>query len=91
MRGRNTLMMLALASCALLCYGASTRTLSLGGSTEDPSGSPWTVRNHNGTLVIPATVPGVVHLDLLRAKKITEPYYRYGASRGSLSPRCGAT
>ena len=23
-------------------------------------------------------MPGVVHLDLLRAKKIAEPYYRYG-------------
>ena len=55
-------------------------TLSLGGSTKDSSGSPWTLRNHNGTLVLPATVPGVVHLDLLRAKKIAEPYYRYGAT-----------
>jgi hypothetical protein len=58
--------------------GSSARTLSLAGSTKAAGGSPWTVRNHNGTLVVPATVPGVVHLDLLRAKKITEPYYRYG-------------
>jgi beta-mannosidase len=82
---------LALASCAALLSGAAasplstgslggSRTLSLAGSTKAAGGSPWTVRNHNGTLVLPATVPGVVHLDLLRAKKITEPYYRYGAT-----------
>ena len=52
--------------------------LSLGGSTKGAGGSPWTLRNSNGSLSIPATVPGVVHLDLLRAKKIAEPYYRYG-------------
>ena len=94
------MLLLSLASCALFAHGAASapsRTLSLGGSTKDPSGSPWTVRNHNGTLVLPATVPGVVHLDLLRAKKIAEPYYRFGApriaaSRGAvLSPRSAAT
>ena len=92
---------LALASCAALLSGAAasplstgslggSRTLSLAGSTKAAGGSPWTVRNHNGTLVLPATVPGVVHLDLLRAKKITEPYYRYGAtaSRCEPQPRC---
>ena len=50
----------------------------LGGSTVQAGGSPWTLRNHNSSLTLPATVPGVVHLDLLRANKIPEPYYRYG-------------
>ena len=92
---------LALASCAALLSGAaasplstgvlggsSPRTLSLAGSTKAAGGSPWTVRNHNGTLVLPATVPGVVHLDLLRAKKITEPYYRYGATASLRAALC---
>ena len=56
----------------------SSRTLSLGGSTKSPGGSPWTLCNANGSISVPATVPGVVHLDLLRAGKIAEPYYRYG-------------
>ena len=56
----------------------SALTLSLAGSTKAAGGSPWTLRNHNGSLSLPATVPGVVHLDLLRAKHISEPYYRYG-------------
>jgi hypothetical protein len=58
--------------------GPASSVLSLGGSTNAAGGSPWTLRNHNGSLSVPATVPGVVHLDLLRAHKIAEPYYRYG-------------
>ena len=40
-------------------------------------GNDWTVHNVNGSIVIPATVPGVIHLDLLRANLISEPYYRF--------------
>ena len=78
---RPPLLLLAVAGCQLapLAQGAS-RTYSLAGSTASKStlGSGWTLKNANGTLSLPATVPGVVHLDLLRAKKIAEPYYRYG-------------
>ena len=58
----------------------SALTLSLAGSTKAAGGSPWTLRNHNGSLSLPATLRNhlVVHLDLLRAKHISEPYYRYG-------------
>ena len=38
----------------------------------------WTLRNANGSIAVPASVPGVVHLDLLQAGIIPEPYYRYG-------------
>ena len=70
---------LALALCLVARAGAPASTvLSLGGSTKGAGESPWTLRNSNGSLSIPATVPGVVHLDLLRAKKIAEPYYRFG-------------
>ena len=63
-----------------LVHGAegTAAVLSLSGSTTARGGSPWTLRNHNGSISVPATVPGVVHLDLLRADKIAEPYYRYG-------------
>lgn len=33
----------------------------------------WTLKNQNGTIVIPATVPSQVYLDLERAGIITEP------------------
>ena len=75
---RESALALALALCLVARAGAPSSVLSLGGSTKGAGGSPWTLRNSNGSLSIPATVPGVVHLDLLRAKKIAEPYYRYG-------------
>ena len=40
-------------------------------------GYDWSVCNVNGSIVVPATVPGVIHLDLLRAGLIDEPYYRF--------------
>lgn len=33
----------------------------------------WTLKNQNGSIVIPAQVPSQAHLDLLRAGVITEP------------------
>ena len=33
----------------------------------------WTLKNANGSIAIPATVPSQAHLDLLRAGIITEP------------------
>ena len=54
----------------------SVTEFSLAGSTKAPDGSPWTLHNHNGSISIPATIPGVVHLDLLRAHRVAEPYYR---------------
>jgi beta-mannosidase len=33
----------------------------------------WTLKNQNGSIVIPASVPSQAHLDLLAAGLITEP------------------
>ena len=33
----------------------------------------WTLKNQNGTIAIPASVPSQAHLDLLAAGLITEP------------------
>ena len=41
---------------------AGGSTLSLAGSARAAGGSPWTLVNHNGSLSLPATVPGVVHM-----------------------------
>jgi beta-mannosidase len=41
-------------------------------------GSDWVLTNANKSIKVSATVPGVVHLDLLKAGIIPEPYYRYG-------------
>ena len=41
------------------------------------SGADWRVFNTNGSVSVAARVPGVVHLDLLAAGVIGDPYYRY--------------
>ena len=33
----------------------------------------WTLRNQNGSIVVPASIPSQAHLDLLKAGLITEP------------------
>eukprot|EP00762_Andalucia_godoyi_P001181 ANDGO_02038.mRNA.1 Beta-mannosidase A len=55
--------------CAVRCR-ASTVELDLGGSS-------WTVTSSNGSVQVPATVPGVVHTDLLAAGVIGDPYFRF--------------
>lgn len=51
------------------------------------SGLSWTLKNTNGSIVVPAKVPSQAHLDLLDAGIITEPLlgingtYRAGAPR----------
>eukprot|EP00003_Mantamonas_plastica_P001738 TRINITY_DN1123_c0_g4_i1.p1 TRINITY_DN1123_c0_g4~~TRINITY_DN1123_c0_g4_i1.p1 ORF type:complete len:175 (-),score=43.41 TRINITY_DN1123_c0_g4_i1:2-526(-) len=41
------------------------------------NGNDWTLTNHNGNISIPSTVPGVQYEDLMRAKVIGDPYFRY--------------
>jgi len=43
----------------------------------DLGGSDWEVHNHNGIVSLSGTVPGDIFADLIRAKIIDEPYYRY--------------
>lgn len=35
----------------------------------------WTLRNANGSIVIPAKIPSQVHLDLMEAGVVTEPVH----------------
>lgn len=51
---------------ATLCALARADVFSL-------SDLSWTLRNANGSVVIPAKVPSQAHLDLMRAGIITEP------------------
>lgn len=51
-----------------LCLPALAR-----GTVFDVSELEWTLKNTNGTIVIPASVPSQAHLDLYRAGIITEP------------------
>eukprot|EP00823_Brevimastigomonas_motovehiculus_P007086 TRINITY_DN6099_c0_g1_i1.p1 TRINITY_DN6099_c0_g1~~TRINITY_DN6099_c0_g1_i1.p1 ORF type:complete len:964 (+),score=272.46 TRINITY_DN6099_c0_g1_i1:92-2983(+) len=60
--------------CLLLCLWACTAidpvTVSLNGE--------WSLANTNGSLLLTsAVVPGDVHIDLMKAKIIGNPYYRY--------------
>jgi beta-mannosidase len=43
------------------------------GEIFDLSNLKWTLRNQNGSITIPASVPSQTHLDLLNASIITEP------------------
>jgi hypothetical protein len=43
------------------------------GETIDLSRLSWSLANHNGSIVIPASIPSQVHMDLLKAGLITEP------------------
>ncbi|EIN11243.1 glycoside hydrolase family 2 protein [Punctularia strigosozonata HHB-11173 SS5] len=43
------------------------------GEVFDLSQLSWSLSNQNGTIVIPASIPSQVHLDLLEAGVITEP------------------
>ena len=49
--------------------GASARSLQILSLSGE-----WTLQNTNASITIPAIVPGVVHLDLLRAGIIPEPF-----------------
>ncbi len=57
---------LSAAAIGLLPTLASADVLSL-------SDLSWTLKNENGSIVIPAKVPSQAHLDLLKAGIITEP------------------
>lgn len=50
------------------CLGPVVR-----GEVFDLANLSWTLKNANGSIAIPATVPSQAHLDLLRAGIITEP------------------
>lgn len=41
--------------------------------TTDLSTLSWTLKNQNGSIAIPATLPSQVHMDLKSAGLITEP------------------
>lgn len=62
---------LALLASCWLCDGLRVASDC---ASQDLGGAMWTVTNVNGSVAIPATVPGQVHLDLLRAGIIRDPY-----------------
>ena len=43
------------------------------GDVQSLSSLKWTLKNANGSIVVPAKVPSQAHLDLLEAGIITEP------------------
>ncbi|KAF7800158.1 hypothetical protein EIP86_011404 [Pleurotus ostreatoroseus] len=58
--------LLASLLAACLCSVARSEVFSL-------SNLDWTLKNANGSIAIPASIPSHAHLDLLRAGIITEP------------------
>ncbi|EPQ57141.1 glycoside hydrolase [Gloeophyllum trabeum ATCC 11539] len=57
---------------AALLAAACLPALALG-ATFDLSGLSWTLKNANGSIAIPGSVPSQAHLDLLKAGVISEP------------------
>ncbi len=68
---------LFVAAVGLLPIFASADVLNL-------SHLSWTLKNENGSIVIPAKVPSQAHLDLLDAGIITEPLLGINGIRSSL-------
>ncbi|XP_072898425.1 beta-mannosidase isoform X2 [Hemitrygon akajei] len=60
----------------LLAAAAATAT-AVHAQLYSLSGSFWEVRNGNGSVRTPATVPGNVHSALLHGGVIRDPYYRF--------------
>ena len=56
---------------ALLAAGFAPVLVS--GDVLSLSGLHWSLKNENGSIIIPAKVPSQAHLDLLDAGIITEP------------------
>lgn len=50
---------------------------SLDGSSGVILDGTWTARNSNKSIVIPANIPGGIYTDLMRAKVIGDPYFRF--------------
>ncbi|ELR23233.1 Mannosidase, beta A, lysosomal, putative [Acanthamoeba castellanii str. Neff] len=75
--------MRVLALLALLAVCSGTRMIPLLGEGQDGTtivdlgGKDWRVASSNGSISAAASVPGVIHLDLLKAKVIEDPYVRY--------------
>ena len=55
----------------LLAFGLWSDTVN--GDVLSLSSLDWSLKNENGSIVIPAKVPSQAHLDLLDAGIITEP------------------
>lgn len=61
------------ASTKLLALFALSLSLTAWAEILSLSSLNWTLKNQNGSIVIPAQVPSQAHLDLARAGVITEP------------------
>jgi beta-mannosidase len=79
---RSSPALIAAASClcslvALILGPADVVDALLTQGLTGGTGPAWHVVNGNGSVRAPATVPGHVHLDLLAAGLIKDPYYRF--------------
>ncbi|KAM6912817.1 beta-mannosidase [Xenentodon cancila] len=64
----------ALRWAALLCFGVFG---GLGSETQLSLGGKWRLTNANGSVSLPARVPGCVHSALQQQNLIEDPYFRF--------------
>lgn len=77
MRANSRATLLALAVYSCLCLAAVEVSGQSSPMIVDLNGDDWGLVNGNGTVSIAATVPGVTHMDLMRAGILGDPYYRF--------------
>jgi beta-mannosidase len=74
-RRRTVSLLLAITLILAAAMGAVPSASADGLQRFDLDGR-WQVVREGTTEVIPATVPGCIHTDLLAAKKIPDPFFR---------------
>jgi beta-mannosidase len=74
--GAGVVMALAGCSSAGSPSSAMDASASAPSLTVDLTGDAWTMHEEGSSESIPAVVPGATYTDLMRAKKIPNPYYR---------------
>lgn len=75
-------------SSALVALCMSAQSLA---ETFDLSSLKWTLKNANGSIHIPATIPSQAHLDLMKAGIITEPLLGINGVCTSMIKKEGST
>jgi len=72
----NLLAVVAVLTGMLLLAGCAGSPAAKTGVVKLDLGGSWQVRKEGSDQLIPATVPGCIHTDLLAAGKIPDPFYR---------------
>ncbi len=74
---RITALVFKLLAVAAVAFAHAAADVHSGVHTIPLNGTNWSVANQNGSIAVPAAVPGDIYGDLMRAEIIGEPFYRF--------------